>query len=302
MVNRAVLTGLAVTLLTLTGFVAVFTYVAALLSTVAGFSPGWVSVALVGYGLGTVAGNVLAGRVPPAAVPRVLPVPLAVLAGAGLVGVLVFCPRIPADASADAGRLGDVVRLVADRAVLTGLAVTLLTLTGFVAVFTYVAPLLSTVADVSPGWVSVGLVGYGLGTVAGNVLAGRVPPAAVPRVLPVPLAVLAVVLSAQPVLLRIPAAALVGLVVLGAATFVVVPLLQTWLMAQVGPSAAGLVAAVNISVAGVAGALGAGLGGAVLAVGLGLIAIGPVAAFPVLGALGTALALRARPAGVLCRD
>jgi len=221
---------------------------------------------------------------------------VAALAGTGLVGVLVFCPRIPADASADAGRL------VVNRAVLTGLAVTLLTLTGFVAVFTYVAPMLSTVAGFSPGWVSVALVGYGLGTVAGNVLAGRVPPAAVPRVLPVPLAVLAVVLSAQPVLLRIPAAALVGLVVLGAATFVVVPLLQTWLMAQVGPSAAGLVAAVNISVAGVAGALGAGLGGAVLAVGLGLVAIGPVAALPVLGALGAAFALRARSAGVLCRD
>jgi len=221
---------------------------------------------------------------------------VAALAGTGLVGVLVFCPRIPADASADAGRL------VVNRAALTGLAVTLLTLTGFVAVFTYVAALLSTVAGFSHGWVSVALVGYGLGTVAGNVLAGRVPPAAVPRVLPVPLAVLAVVLSAQPVLLRIPAAALVGLVVLGAATFVVVPLLQTWLMAQVGPSAAGLVAAVNISVAGVAGALGAGLGGAVLAVGLGLVAIGPVAALPVLGALGAAFALRARSAGVLCRD
>ena len=85
-------------------------------------------------------------------------------------------------------------------------------------------------------------------------------------------------------LLRNQAAALVGLVVLGAATFVVVPLLQTWLMTQVGQAAAGLVAAVNISVAGVAGALGAGLGGAVLAVGLGLVAIGPIAALPVLGA------------------
>jgi len=221
---------------------------------------------------------------------------VAALAGTGLVGVLVFCPRIPADASADAGRL------VVNRAALTGLAVTLLTLTGFVAVFTYVAALLSTVAGFSPGWVSVALVGYGLGTVAGNVLAGRVPPGAVPRVLPVPLAVLSLVLLGQGVLLRYQPAALVGLVVLGAATFVVVPLLQTWLMAQVGPSAAGLVAAVNISVAGVAGALGAGLGGAVLAVGLGLVAIGPVAALPVLGALGAALAHRARPAGVLCRD
>ena len=225
---------------------------------------------------------------------------VAALAGAGLVGVLVFCPRIPADGAADG--LGGVARLVANRAVLTGLAVTLLTLTGFVAVFTYVAPMLSTVAGFSPGWVSVALVGYGLGTVAGNVLAGRVPPAAVPRVLPVPLAVLAVVLLGQGVLLRNQATALVGLVLLGVATFVVVPLLQTWLMTQVGQAAAGLVAAVNISVAGVAGALGAGLGGAVLAVGLGLVAIGPIAALPVLGGLGAAFALRRRPAEVLCRD
>ena len=75
--------------------------------------------------------------------------------------------------------------------------------------------------------------------------------------LPVPLAVLALVLLGQGVLLGYQAAALIGLVVLGAANFVVVPLLQTWLMAQVGQAAAGLVAAVNISVAGVAGALGA---------------------------------------------
>ena len=59
---------------------------------------------------------------------------------------------------------------------------------------------------------------------------------------------LALVLLGQGVLLRNQAAALVGLVVLGAATFVVVPLLQTWLMTQVGQAAAGLVAAVNISV------------------------------------------------------
>jgi len=227
---------------------------------------------------------------------------VAALAGAGLVGVLVFCPRIPADGSAEGAGLGGVARLVANRAVLTGLAVTLLTLTGFVAVFTYVAPMLSTVAGFSPGWVSVALVGYGLGTVAGNVLAGRVSPAAVPRVLPVPLAVLALVLLGQGVLLRNQAAALVGLVVLGVATFVVVPLLQTWLMTQVGQAAAGLVAAVNISVAGVAGALGAGLGGAVLAVGLGLVAIGPIAAVPVLGGLGAAFAIRRCPAEVLCQD
>ena len=162
--------------------------------------------------------------------------------------------------------------------------------------------MLSTVSGLSPGWVSVALVGYGLGTVAGNVLAGRVPPAAILRVLPAPLAVLALVLLTQGVLLRYPPAALVGLVVLGAATFVVVPLLQTWLMAHVGQAVAGLIAAVNISVAGIAGALGAGLGGAVLAAGLGLAAIGPIAALPVLCATAVAFGLRRRSAPVLYRD
>jgi DHA1 family inner membrane transport protein len=160
--------------------------------------------------------------------------------------------------------------------------------------------MLTAVSGFSPGWVGVALVGYGMGTVAGNVLAGRVPPAAVLRVLPVPLAVLSVVLLTQGVLLHHRVAALVGLVALGAATFVVVPLLQTWLMGEVGEAAAGMIAAVNISVAGIAGALGAALGGAVLAVGLGLVAIGPIAALPVLGATAAAFDLRRGHARALC--
>src|SRR6185295_17891549 len=126
-------------------------------------------------------------------------------------GVLAFCPPIPASGAAS---VGSSVSAVTRPLVLVGLLVTLLTLTGFVAVFTYVAPMLREVSGFSPGWVSVALVGYGLGTIAGNVLAGRVPPAAVPRVLPVPLTVLALVLLGQGVLLRNQAAALLGLVVL----------------------------------------------------------------------------------------
>jgi DHA1 family inner membrane transport protein len=72
----------------------------------------------------------------------------------------------------------------------------------------------------------------------------------------------------------------------------VVPLVQTWLMGEVGPSAAGVAAAVNVSVAGLAAALGAGLGGAVIATGLGLAWVSPIAALLPLAAPGTALALR----------
>jgi DHA1 family inner membrane transport protein len=72
----------------------------------------------------------------------------------------------------------------------------------------------------------------------------------------------------------------------------VAPLLQTWLMGQAGPAAAGLAAAVNISVFGLAGAVGASLGGAVISGGAGLGMVGPIAAVPVLGALAVALLLR----------
>ncbi|MDT7576192.1 MAG: transporter, family, inner rane transport protein [Pseudonocardiales bacterium] len=242
-----------------------------------------------GFALATVIGLPLGSLVGQAYGWHATFVLVAVLSGAGLVGVLVFCPRIPATAI---GGLGRSFRGMVNPPVLTGLLITLLVLTGFVAVFTYVVPLLSTVVGLQPGWVSVALLGYGLGTIAGNVLAGRVPPTSIPRVLPVAVGVVALVLLVQGVLLHFPAAAVAGLVLLGGATFVVVPLVQTWLMGRVGADAAGLAASVNISVAGLAGALGAGLGAGVLSVGLGLTWISPVAAVPVLAATVAAVVLR----------
>ncbi|HZD96748.1 MAG TPA: hypothetical protein VE132_01115, partial [Micromonosporaceae bacterium] len=72
---------------------------------------------------------------------------------------------------------------------------------------------------------------------------------------------------------------------------------QTWLMAEVGPAAAGLVAAVNISVAGLAAAAGASMGSAVISAGWGLATIGPVAALPALAAALFAVGLRVRTRG-----
>ncbi|WP_341720969.1 MFS transporter [Micromonospora sp. FIMYZ51] len=227
------------------------------------------------------------------------PVTFVVVAGmaaVGLLGVVVCCPRIAAPPPAG---VRDSLAALARPAIVAGLGVTLLTLTGFVAAFTYVAPMLRSVTGLSPGWVSIGLVGYGLGTIAGNLLAGRVRPGTITRRLPAALGALALILLAQPLLLPVAPLALVGLALLGAAAFLVVPLVQTWLMGQVDAATTGLVAAVNISVAGAAGALGAALGGAVLAVGLGPAWIGPVAAVSVLAATAVAagLARTATPTG-----
>jgi MFS transporter, DHA1 family, inner membrane transport protein len=210
------------------------------------------------------------------------------LSGAGLIGVLTFCPAI---APAPPGPAGRGLHRLTTAPVLRGLGVTLFTLTGFVMVFTYVAPVLREVTGLGPKLVAVALVLYGVGTIGGNLLAGKVAPESISRVLPVPVAALAATLLLQTVLWRGAVAALTGLVLLGVAAFAVVPLVQTWLMGRVGPEAAGLVAAVNISVAGVAGAIGAALGGVVVA-GPGLIWISPLAAAPVAVAALVASRLR----------
>jgi DHA1 family inner membrane transport protein len=208
----------------------------------------------------------------------------------GLVGVLVFGPAVTAT---DPGTLRASMTAIVRPTTLLGLFATLLAFTGFVAAFTYVAPTLRQVAGASENLVGVALLVYGVGTLAGNALAGRVRPSSIPRVLPVPLGVLAGVLAVQTGLMRTVTGAFVAVFLLGAAAFTVAPLLQTWLMGEAGPDAAGFAAALNISVFGLAGALGAGLGGAVLSSGLGIRGLGPVAAVPVGVAVVVAYAIRA---------
>ncbi|NGM13218.1 MFS transporter [Verrucosispora sp. CWR15] len=234
-----------------------------------------------GFALATVLGLPLGSLIGEAYGWPVTFVAVAGMAALGLLGVLVFCPRIPTPPPAG---VRDSVGALLRPGIYAGLGVTLLALTGFVAAFTYVAPMLRTVTGLSPGWVSVGLVLYGLGTIAGNLLAGRVRPEAITRRLPLAVGALTAILLVQPLLLPVAPLALTGLALLGAAAFLVVPLVQTWLMGQVDAATTGLVAAVNISVAGAAGALGAALGGTVLTVGLSPAWIGPVAAVSVLAA------------------
>ena len=219
---------------------------------------------------------------------------VAVLSAAGLAGVIRFMPTVPTPPVDD---LRGSVRAVTRPRVLAGLAMSGLTFTGFVAAFTYVSPTLRDVAGLSPTWVGVALVVYGIGTLGGNLAAGRVHAESILRVLPYAIAALTAILGASVFLYRQPATAVATVFILGVSAFVVAPLGQTWLMAQVGPAAAGLVAAVNISVAGLAAALGASIGGAVISAGWGLAAIGPVAAVPAFAAALFAVALRVRTRG-----
>jgi len=214
------------------------------------------------------------------------------LAAAGLAGVLAVVRRVSAVGAGTPPSIAATLAILARRRVVLGLLVTLLTFTAFTAVFTYVAPMLSDVTGLSPRWVSIALLIYGVGTLLGNALAGRVPATAIGRILPVPVALLVVLLLLQGVALHSAGPAIVNLFALGAVGLAFAPLIQTYLMSQAGPGAGGLAASVNISAAGVAGALGALLGGGVIGSGLGLDSIGAVAAVPALIALAVAAAIR----------
>lgn len=184
------------------------------------------------------------------------------------------------------------------RTVLLGLATTVLSFTGLITAFTYVAPALREVTGFEPGWVTGVLLVYGVGTLVGSTLAGKVPMHSIARVLPIPLGVLGVMLLAHGPMLGSKVGAVVSVFVLGASAFTAGPLVHTYLMGQAG-SAAGLVASVNISAFNVAAALGPMLGGAVLTGGLGLQWVGTVGGVSTVLGLAVALVLgkvTARPA------
>lgn len=217
------------------------------------------------------------------------------LTAIGLVGVVLGTPKV-----AHEPEPGVRASLFAfgRRTVLLGLATTILSFTGLITAFTYVAPALREVSGFEPGWVTGVLLVYGLGTLVGSTLAGKVAPDRIARVLPIPLAVLGVMLLAQGLMLESKVAAVVSVFVLGASAFTAGPLIHTYLMGQAG-SAAGLVASVNISAFNVAAALGPMLGGVVLTSGLGLRWVGTVGGLSTV--LGVAVALvvgkvTARPA------
>ncbi|MEU5697164.1 MFS transporter [Actinosynnema sp. NPDC020468] len=207
---------------------------------------------------------------------------VAALTAIGLVGVLAGAPKV--EHEPDAGVRASLFAF-GRKTVLLGLLTTVLSFTGMITAFTYVAPALRDVTGFSPGWVTGVLLVYGLGTMVGSTFAGRVPPGSIAKVLPIPLAALTVLLLAQGFLLETKVTAVVAVFVLGATAFASGPLLHTFLMGQAG-SASGLVASVNISAFNVAAALGPMIGGAVITSGLGVRWTAAVGAVPtVLGVL-----------------
>ncbi len=208
------------------------------------------------------------------------------VAGTGLVaavGVAVGLPpvRLPA------ASLGDRLRpLVRGGRVPVLLAVTTLAFLGTYTLYTYIAPALHDATDGDESLLTLVLLAWGVGVLAGNTAAGRLVDRRDPaRVLTGALALAVLALALTPPATRALIPALVWAAVWGVAVgFVVVP--QQHRLVALGPAAAPVLLGLNSSALYAGMALGGGLGGLVQEwFGLGPAGLGPVAA----GVAGVAL-------------
>ncbi|MBF6174470.1 MFS transporter [Nocardia blacklockiae] len=213
---------------------------------------------VLGTPLGAVVGQHLGWRVTFAAV--------SVCAALGLLMVQRFVTEYPPAATGSA--LGE-LRVLADRELLLAIALTALGSLGAVAVFTYIAPLLTEVAGFGAAAVPALLLVYGAGAVVGNHLGGRLADRALLPTLLGLLTALAATLALFWAAGENPVAAAILVFALGALTFAVIPGMQSRVLAAAA-AAPTLGIALNASGYQLAAAAAGRLGGWTLTDGPGL--------------------------------
>ena len=211
-------------------------------------------------------------------------------AGAAALGLVAIAALRLALPEGEAGTRTEVRRefaVMARPEVLRALGVTVLGAGAMFALYTYVAPMLETLAGAGPAFVTFALALIGLGFTLGNWLGGRLADWSVEGALRLLLAGLAASMLALPFAMTTPGGAAAGLLLWGALAFGIVPPVQMRVMAAAS-EAPGLASSINIGAFNLGNALGAAAGAGTIALGFGYAAI-PVAG-GLLAAAGLALA------------
>ncbi|MFU0444561.1 MFS transporter [Pseudocitrobacter faecalis] len=205
-------------------------------------------------------------------------------AGLGVVAIIGLWLSLP---KGGAGEKPDVKRelsVLVRPQVLSALLTTVLGAGAMFTLYTYISPVLHTITDATPAFITLMLVLIGVGFSIGNYLGGKFADRSVSGTLKGFLLLLMLIMLAIPFLARTEIGAAFSMVVWGAATFAVVPPLQMRVM-RVAHEAPGLSSSVNIGAFNLGNALGAVAGGAVISGGLGYSFV------PVMGAIVAGLAL-----------
>jgi MFS transporter, DHA1 family, inner membrane transport protein len=262
----------------------VATFFAVAIATAAAVAPAGrqasaVARVVLGLNLGLVLGTPLGTAIGQQLGWRATFVSVAAVTLAAVPLVLRYVPAAPGTTGSVLAELS----VLASHDVQLAIALTAVGNVGVVAVFTYIAPLLTDVGGFAAGAIPVLLLVYGAGAVAGNVLGGRLADRALLPSLAGLLAALAAVLALFWLVGGVPAAAAALTFVIGALAFAIIPGMQARVVAT-ATAAPTLAVAVNASGYQLAVAFAGWLGGRVVA--------GPgVAAVPLVGAALTVAGL-----------
>lgn len=159
---------------------------------------------------------------------------------------------------------------------------------GFFAVYTYVAPMVTTITGLPASAVPLVLILIGVGMTIGNLLGGRMADRSVERGMLLFFAVMLAGLAALFLTAWSLAGLLISVFVIAAAASALSPMIQTRLM-DVAHDSQSIAAALNHSALNIANASGAFLGGLTIAAGLGYLS--PIVVGAILAAAGILLAL-----------
>lgn len=191
------------------------------------------------------------------------------------------------------------LKAISRRPVVLGLLTTVLGYAGVFAVFTYIAPALTTITSFPKQAVSPILLVFGGGLVAGNLLGGKLADRHLVATVLGTLTTLGLVLALMTVALHQKFAAVIFVGLLGAAGFAAVAPLQMWVLEKAQGAGQSLASSFNIAAFNLGNAVGAWAGGTVIDHGPGLAMVPLFASLFPLAAIATALvAIRATRAGI----
>ncbi|RBY75594.1 MFS transporter [Blastococcus sp. TF02-09] len=216
---------------------------------------------------------------------------LAAIAGIGVLTIAGLLAWLPADRG-EPTDLRTELSAFRSRQVWLVLALTMVGFAATFAVYSYVAPILTDLAGLSPGSVTPVLALFGLGTTVGTLLGGRLGSRFDFGFVALGMLGVAVVLAVFAFSARNAIAAVVLLVLFGTLGFAMGPIVLNGVIEAAAVPGGSLVSAANQAAFNVANALGAALGALVISQGYGLTA--PMWVGAGLAVAGAGIALQVR--------
>jgi len=206
---------------------------------------------------------------------------LVALIAAGTVALLLAL--LPRDPGAPGKRVMDELRAFNRKPVWQALTIGAIGFSGMFCVFSYLAPTMLHVTHANPAWIPLGMAGFGLGGLIGNLVGGRLFDALGFRAVPVLLAWAMCMLLLYPLAAHTLWSILLSTITIGLLGGLGI-VMQSHLM-DVSGDAQTLAAASHHAAFNAANALGPWLGGLAISAGFGWTSTGPVGAATALAGL-----------------